>query len=240
MNGQVLVVEDDPHIADLIKLHLGEAGFTTTIVSDGSRALGTFTQIKFSIVILDLMLPGLNGNEVIKQLRAVDKDIPILITTVKSDLMHKIVGFELGADDYLAKPFNILELVARVKALLRRTTAEHSLTSNQVDKCIEIGAVRIDPLRHKVFVGGKEVKLSPTLFQLLHFLIQRPGRAFTRGELLTHVWNYEHEGYEHTVDTHVNRLRGKIEPDAAKPRYVLTVWGVGYRFAEPSEIPVPA
>lgn len=234
MPESILLIEDDPHIAALVKLHLNEAGALVNIFSDGLKAFEEFSKHQYSLLIIDLMLPGLEGKEIIKRVRASDTQIPILITTAKSDLMHKIVGFELGADDYLSKPFEIAELVVRVKALLRRGSPQAKAASEVPPT--EIGNIKVDQYKHKVFINGKEVSLSPKLFDLLIFLMKSPGRAYTRTDLLTHVWGYDHEGYEHTVDTHINRLRSKIEPNPANPTYIITVWGIGYRFAELSEI----
>lgn len=234
MPKHVLLIEDDESIAGLIKLHLEEAGHKIQIINNGNRAIQGFSEHNFSLVIVDLMLPGMGGQEIIQRIRAINRSVPILITSAKNDLIHKVVGFEIGADDYLSKPFEIAELVARAKALLRRASAINVPEEDQVE--IEIGNIRIDQYRHKVFIRDKEISLPPKLFELLLFLIKRPGRAYSRSELLVHVWNYEHEGYEHTVDTHINRLRSKIEPKPSSPQYILTVWGLGYRFAEPSEL----
>lgn len=235
MSQKVLFIEDDINVAQLVTLHLKNTGLEVRTISDGQKGLDEFRKDQFDLLIVDLMLPKLDGKEIIRQVRAVNSDTPILITSAKGDLMNKVVGFELGADDYLPKPFEIEELVARVKALLRRK-ANSASKQEQQNKTLEIGAIKVDLYRHKVTIADKEVELSPILYDLLVFLMKSPGRAYSRANLINYVWNYEHEGYEHTVDTHINRLRSKIEPQPAKPKYVLTVWGVGYKFAEASEL----
>ncbi len=235
MSQKVLFIEDDINVAQLVTLHLKNTGLDVRAIADGQKGLEEFRKEQFDLLIVDLMLPKLDGKEIIRQIRAVNSDTPILITSAKGDLMNKVVGFELGADDYLPKPFEIEELVARVKALLRRKPSSSAKPEAQ-NKVLEIGEIKVDLYRHKVSVAGKEVELSPILYDLLVFLMKSPGRAYSRANLINYVWNYEHEGYEHTVDTHINRLRSKIEPQPAKPKYVLTVWGVGYKFAEESEL----
>lgn len=232
---RILIVEDDPSIADLITLHLTDHGFEPDIARTGTDGLRKAQEGGYALIILDLMLPGIDGNEVLKGIRLKDKSVPVLIVTLKSELVDKVVSLELGADDYLTKPFSIQELLARVKALLRRTQVSES-EKDASPKEIVFGELTIDLERRKVSQGGKNIDLTPRQFDLLVFLAQKPGRPFSRGELLEHVWGYEHSGYEHTVDSHVNRLRAQIEPDPAKPIFILTVWGVGYRFVELSEL----
>jgi DNA-binding response OmpR family regulator len=234
VSQKILFIEDDINVAQLVSLHLKNAGLEVRTISDGQKGLEEFKNNDFDLLIVDLMLPKLDGKEIIRQVRAYNKDIPILITSAKGDLMNKVLGFELGADDFLPKPFEIEELVARVKALLRRRTSNQQNDDNK--KILQIGEIKVDLYRHQVFLLDREIELSPILYDLLVFLMKSPGRAYTRTNLINYVWQYEHEGYEHTVDTHINRLRSKIEPQPANPKYVLTVWGVGYKFAEAAEI----
>lgn len=230
---KVLIVEDDVNIADLMRIHLTNSGYQVDISNNGLDGLEQAKKESYSLIILDIMLPQLDGMEFIKKIRALNILIPILVTTAKGDLVNKVLGFELGADDYLTKPFSIEELVVRAKALLRRANAVSD--SDDKTKLLAIGDIKIDLYRRRASLETKDIELSPKLFDLLVFLISNPGRPFTRAELLANVWEYDHEGYEHTVDTHINRLRAKIEPEPAKPKYILTVWGVGYRFAEERE-----
>ena len=234
MSPKILFIEDDINVAQLVSLHLKNAGLEVRTINDGQKGLDEFRKDSFDLLIVDLMLPKLDGKEIIRQVRVINKHTPILITSAKGDLMNKVLGFELGADDFLPKPFEIEELVARVKALLRRRSL--SQNNDEQKKLLQIGEIKVDLYRHQVYVGEREIELSPVLYDLLVFLMKSPGRAYSRKNLINYVWQYEHEGYEHTVDTHINRLRSKIEPKPAKPKYVLTVWGVGYKFAEVSEI----
>ncbi len=226
----ILVVEDDRDIADLVALHLGDAGFEVTVVGNGREGFRQARGGGFDLVVLDLMLPGLEGLEVCRRLRAESRQVPILILTARSDEVDRVVGLEIGADDYLTKPFSVRELVARVRAVLRRVDAgapEAGAGSGPVVR----GALRIDPAGREVEVDGRPVDLTAKEFDLLLHFARHPGRVFTRAQLLDSVWDYGHTGYEHTVNTHINRLRRKIEPDPSEPTYVATVWGVGYKFA---------
>jgi DNA-binding response OmpR family regulator len=184
-------------------------------------------------VVLDLMLPGIDGLSVCRALRAVPEYVPILMLTAKSSEIDRVLGLEIGADDYLVKPFSLPELIARVKALLRRTEALRDQAARvSADETIRRGDLTIDVARRRVTLGGREVGLTPREFDLLLHFARRPGRVFTRIQLLEQVWGYSHDGYEHTVNSHINRLRAKIESDPARPRYVITVWGVGYKLAD--------
>lgn len=234
MARKVLVVEDSPDIAHLVKLHLADIQCDAEIATTGEEALARFQPEKYDLVVLDLMLPGnMDGLQVCRQLRAQPGYVPILMLTARSAELDRVLGLEMGADDYLTKPFSIPELQARIKALLRRTDAlsKNHDTSN-TDERIEVDGLVIDVERRQVTLTGEPVNLTAKEFDLLLHFARHPGRVYTRMQLLDQVWGYSHEGYEHTVNSHINRLRGKIEADPAQPHYVLTVWGVGYKFTE--------
>lgn len=233
---RVLVVEDDKHIADLIMLHLRDEHLEVVHSADGYQGLRLLEQGGWDALILDLMLPGVDGLEICRRARAMARYTPIIITSARSSEMHRILGLELGADDYLTKPFSMLELVARVKALLRRVDA--MARSLKIDAgSLNAGGLFIDPLTREASLDGRRLDLTPREFDLLYFFARQPGKVFSRMDLLNAVWGYSHEGYEHTVNTHINRLRAKIEPDPAQPVRILTVWGRGYKFASPEEQP---
>ncbi|NMG67172.1 response regulator [Azoarcus indigens] len=227
---RLLVVEDDAHIAELLRMHLGDEGYAVEHAADGDRGLRLVEEQAWDLLVLDLMLPGVDGLEICKRARGLARYLPIIIISARSSEMHRILGLELGADDYLAKPFSMLELVARVKALLRRADA---LARNaRLDAgALACHGIAIDPVARTAAADGAVLDLTPREFDLLHFFARHPDRVFSRLELLDKVWGYAHEGYEHTVNTHINRLRAKIEADPAAPRRILTVWGKGYKFA---------
>ncbi|UCZ83602.1 response regulator transcription factor [Pseudomonas sp. L5B5] len=227
---RVLVVEDDQHIAELIALHLRDEHLQVVHSANGTEGLRLLEQGGWDALVLDLMLPGVDGLEICRRARAMTRYTPIIITSARSSEMHRILGLELGADDYLAKPFSVLELVARVKALLRRVDAlarNLKLDSGSLD----LDGLAIDPLTRDASLDGRRLDLTPREFDLLYFFARQPGKVFSRMDLLNAVWGYNHEGYEHTVNTHINRLRAKIESDPAQPARILTVWGRGYKFA---------
>ena len=186
----------------------------------------------FDLVILDIMLPGIDGMEVCKRIRSEQINVPVLMLTAKSEEIDKVLGLEIGADDYLTKPFSVREFIARVKAIFRRTQMIQDSLSSEAENVIEIGDLKIDVEMRKVIVNGIKVDLSPKEFELLVLLASNPGKSYNRSRLLNLVWGYDFEGYEHTVNSHINRLRAKIEPDMANPIYILTTWGVGYKFNE--------
>ncbi|WP_166359545.1 response regulator transcription factor [Pseudomonas akapageensis] len=233
---RVLVVEDDKHIADLIVLHLRDEQLQVVHCADGDQGLQLLEQGGWDALILDLMLPGVDGLEICRRARAMARYTPIIITSARSSEMHRILGLELGADDYLAKPFSMLELVARVKALLRRVDAM-ARTLKMDTGSLNAGGLFIDPLTREASLDGKRLDLTPREFDLLYFFARQPGKVFSRMDLLNAVWGYSHEGYEHTVNTHINRLRAKVEADPAQPARILTVWGRGYKFASLEEQP---
>ncbi|OWT68962.1 MULTISPECIES: response regulator transcription factor [unclassified Achromobacter] len=231
---RVLIVEDDAHIADLLRLHLRDEGYTVEHAADGDTGLRLLESGGWDALVLDLMLPGVDGLEICRRARAMTRYTPIIITSARSSELHRIVGLELGADDYLAKPFSMLELVARVKALLRRSDAM-ARNARLEGAGLDAGGLHIDALAREVRVDGRPVELTPREFDLLYFFARHPGQVFSRMDLLNQVWGYQHDGYEHTVNTHINRLRLKVELDPAEPRRILTVWGKGYKFATAGE-----
>jgi DNA-binding response OmpR family regulator len=221
----ILIVEDDARIADVIAKNLEAAGFECHCSPDGDRALADFARLKPALMVLDLGLFGLDGLEVLRRVRR-DSDVPILIVTARSSEGDKALGLEVGADDYVTKPFSTLELVARVRALLRRSTGalhEHLL---------EIGGLRIDPARRTLERDGRPVPLTTLEFDLLYFLASRPGRVFDRDALMEHVWGSDRVVDDRSIDSLVSRVRRKLEADPSKPRYLQTVWGAGYRFSD--------
>ena len=232
---RVLVVEDDPDIGRLVTLQLTELDCESRLIADGVSALAEAEAGHYDLVILDLMLPRMDGLQVCRRLRSQARYMPILMLTAKSSELDRVLGLELGADDYLTKPFSMLELAARVKAVFRRADHQEAAAAAQTgasEQLIEADRLRIDLQRHEVHVEGKPVELTAKEFELLVYFARSPGRVHTRAQLLDQVWGYSHSGYEHTVNSHINRLRNKIERDPANPLYIQTVWGVGYKFGE--------
>jgi DNA-binding response OmpR family regulator len=225
VSQRILVVEDDGHIADLIVKNLEVAGYECHASPDGGHALADFERVKPDLVVLDLGLPGLDGLEVTRRLRR-DSDVPILMVTARSSEGDKLLGLEIGADDYITKPFSTAELVARVRALLRRSSGTLR------ERPLEVGPLRIDPARRAVELAGQSVPLTTLEFDLLYFLASRPGRVFSREALMEHVWGSDRVVDDRSIDSLVSRLRRKLERDPAQPRFVQTVWGAGYRFTE--------
>ncbi|WP_199563515.1 response regulator transcription factor [Oceanispirochaeta sp. M1] len=233
---KVLIVEDDREIAAVVSMNLEDLGLQTEQVVDGKTGLRMALEGEYDLIILDIMLPLLDGISVCKSIREQNPVIPIMMLTARADEIDRILGLELGADDYMTKPFSVRELRARVKALLRRSRVlSPDVSRESKDTLIEIGSLSIDTIMRKVLLNNEVVELTVKEFELLGLFARNPGRAFSRSELLKKIWGYQFEGYEHTVNTHINRLRNKIEEDPAHPRYLKTVWGVGYRFAELSE-----
>jgi len=228
----ILVVEDDPDIAQLLHLHLRDTGYDVDLVKDGLSGLQQALARSYDLIILDLMLPGMDGLELCRKLRASSRYSLVLMLTAKSTELDRVMGLEVGADDYLTKPFSILELLARVKALFRRMDAFRAQTPVANPLTIRAGDLVIEVDKRKVQLRGQSIELTAKEFDLLLQFAQHPGQVYTRAKLLDLVWGYSHEGYEHTVNSHINRLRAKIEEDSSRPRYILTVWGVGYSFSE--------
>mgnify|MGYP001038521642 CR=1 FL=1 len=227
----VLIIEDDSNITELLTIHLSDLGCKVVSEKNGQNGLGRALDSAFDLVILDVMLPGLNGMEVCRKIRQTDRQMPILMLTARSEEIDKVMGLETGADDYLTKPFSVREFIARVRVIFRRSE-EKARYSQPLAPQISIAGLEIDVDKRKVVLRGERIELSPREFELIVLLASNPGRSYSRKQLLSLVWGYDFEGYEHTVNTHINRLRGKIEADASNPSFVLTTWGVGYRFNE--------
>jgi DNA-binding response OmpR family regulator len=202
------------------------------LAHDGQTGLSKATSGAYDLVILDLMLPGLDGLEICRRLRRAVTYVPILMLTSKATELDRVLGLEIGADDYVTKPFSIQELLARVKAIFRRSESLQSVSSESTGKTVRVGELLIDMDKRNVMLGHRAVDLTAKEFELLSHFALHPGRVYTRTQLLDQVWGYGHEGYEHTVNSHINRLRAKIETNPAQPGYIITVWGVGYKFAD--------
>jgi DNA-binding response OmpR family regulator len=230
-SNTILVVDDERKIVELVRLYLEREGYRVLAAYDGKSGLDLARQEKPALIVLDWMLPGLSGVDVCRALRQ-ESAAPIVMLTARAEEADKLIGLELGADDYVTKPFSPRELVARVRAVLRRSEGAAGPGAAQASASVTVGEVTADMARHQVRVAGRTVDLTPTEFALLAALIQSPGRVYTRLQLLDKALGDSYEGYERTVDAHVKNLRQKLEPDPAKPRYVLTVFGVGYKFAE--------
>ena len=230
---QILIVEDNADLASLIQLHLDDINCAADIALDGGQAMVLFGKGQYDLIILDIMLPVMDGISLCRKFRESGPYIPIIMLTSKSSEIDRVVGLEVGADDYITKPFSIPELLARIKARFRSVEAlANSPQPNAQAEVLVAGQMNIDPQRRQVSIENREINLTAREFDLLLYFAQRPGRVQTRTQLLDQVWGYQFEGYEHTVNTHINRLRLKIETNPAKPVYILTVWGVGYKFTE--------
>ena len=234
MRRNVLVIEDSSDIADLIALHLRDLDCEATLAADGLSGYDLAKSGRFDLIILDLMLPGIDGLELCRRLRGETDYTPILMLTAKSAEVDRVLGLEIGADDYLTKPFSIRELLARVKAIFRRVD-EIAKRGQDGGKVLKTGDMVIDFAKRAVSVGDRAIDLTAKEFDLLIQFAKHPGRVFTRSQLLDLVWGYGHAGYEHTVNSHINRLRSKVEEQPARPKHILTVWGVGYKFNDRPE-----
>jgi DNA-binding response OmpR family regulator len=234
---RVLIIEDDQDIADVVALNLQDLGLRADRAVDGRTGLQKALETDYALVILDLMLPKMDGLSVCSRIRERNPVTPILMLTAKSEELDRVLGLEIGADEYVTKPFSIRELVARVKALLRRVRTDRDAAAGRAEKGrIEIGDLVMDFEKRRVTLTGATIDLTVKEFDLLALFARNPGRTYSRTDLLNLVWGYQFEGYEHTVNSHINRLRAKIERDPGHPRYLRTVWGVGYRFSEVSEL----
>ncbi len=224
----ILIIEDEHDIADLITLHLKSQGHRVTHFDNGKIGYSYAISNSWDIMILDLNLPGLSGVEVCQKVRAKDVNKPILMLTANSEEDDKISGLNIGADDYMTKPFSVKELMARVSAMVRRTDIQKSEAEDF--KELQFRNLLVDKKKRKVMIGEARVELTPKEFDLLHLLMSNPGVTYSRKDLLNQIWSYDFDGYDHTVNSHINRLRSKVEKDPNNPEYVLTTWGVGYRF----------
>ena len=230
---KVLLVEDDPDLAQLVLLQLQDIDVECRWIANGREALEVATNEAFDMLLLDVMLPEVDGLEICRTVRSVNRHIPIMMLTAKVSEMDRVLGLELGADDYITKPFSMMELLARVKAMLRRVNVSEEQSSG-VDSSseeLEFKNLKLQTDSRRVYISDSEVELTPKEYDLLFHFITNPGKVFSRMDLLDKVWGYQYEGYHHTVNSHINRLRTKIEKNAAEPEYILTRWGVGYEFA---------
>lgn len=224
--SKILIVEDEEALSDPLAFLLGREGFQTIVVDNGLDALPVFGREGADLVLLDVMLPGMSGMEVCRKLREVSS-VPIIMLTAKDSELDKVLGLELGADDYVTKPYSARELIARIRAVLRRRSAE---TDSATESVLQGGPVRMDIDRHVVTVNGEEISMPRKEFELLEILLRNVGRVMTRGQLIERVWGADYVGDTKTLDVHIKRLRSKIEPDSSAPQYVVTVRGLGYKF----------
>jgi DNA-binding response OmpR family regulator len=232
MNKQILVIEDQHDIAELIAMHVTDLGHQVHCEAEGTAGLKAAQSKAYDLIVLDVMLPGIDGMEIIKTLRMERNSVPVLMLTARATEIDRVLGLELGADDYLSKPFSVPELQARIKALLRRAEMSQEPAEETSTDKLQFGDMSIDCASREVRIDNHVVALTAREFDLLLYFARHPGRAFTRLQLLDAVWGTQFEGYEHNVNTHINRLRSKIEQDPSRPQFVLTVRGVGYRFSE--------
>jgi DNA-binding response OmpR family regulator len=232
MARTILIVEDNQELARLLEMHLRDLSYEVELAFDGDSGLSKTEAKKYDLIILDLMLPGLDGLEICRRVRSKDAYTPILVLTSRASELDRVLGLEMGADDYVTKPFSIRELLARVKAIFRRVDELKSEREEGKRAIIKAKNLLIDPERRKVSLKGASVDLTAKEFDLLQHFARHPGKVFSRSQLLDVVWGYGHDGYEHTVNSHINRLRAKIEDNPSQPEYILTVWGVGYKFAD--------
>jgi DNA-binding response OmpR family regulator len=229
---RILVIEDDLDISHLLEINLRDNAYEVDVANNGLDGFELACAKEYQLIVLDLMLPGLDGLEICKRLRSQKITVPILMLTAKTSELDRVLGLELGADDYLSKPFSIMELQARVKAILRRVDLSSQPATAAASETIESGGLYINVPGRQVSVDGQALELTAKEFDLLLHFARHPGRVYSRGQLLDQIWGYSHSGYEHTVNTHINRLRKKIEGNPEQANYIETVWGVGYRFRE--------
>jgi len=230
---RILFIEDQPDLVDLVRQHLESERYEVTAAADGAAGLRAFATGPWGLVILDWMLPEISGLDVLRRIREDDSRTPVLMLTARGEEADKVLGLELGCDDYMTKPFSMRELAARINVLRRRVERADEIARGAADeRVLVLGPLSIDPAKRKVTVGGRPIQLTLKEYDLLMALASRPGRTFSRQQLLDLVWNLDTDVYEHTVNSHVNRLRGKIEADPGRPELIQTVWGVGYRFTD--------
>ncbi len=228
----LLVVEDDENISTALAEYFSRSGYTVTTAADGVAGVETAVNVRPDVVVLDLMLPKMDGLTVCKELRQKNPLMPIIMLTAKDDVVDKVLGLEMGADDYITKPFSLREVEARIKSVLRRSRAAAAAGDGHDETPIVRGKLRVDPVRREVTIADKHVDLTPKEFDLLRLFAANPGRVFPRKYLLEKIWDYSYEGYDRTIDSHINRLRAKIEDNPENPQLVLTVWGIGYKFTD--------
>src|SRR5712691_12219259 len=228
----LLVVEDDENISSAISEYFSRAGYNVKTVEDGLMGVKTALDDHPDAVVLDLMLPKMDGLAVCRELREKAGYLPILMLTAKDDVVDKVLGLEMGADDYITKPFSLRELEARIKSVLRRSRNPAGPDDAKNEAPIVRGKLRIDGVRREVTIGDRQVELTPKEFDLLKLFASNPGRVFPRKYLLEKIWDYSYEGYDRTIDSHINRLRAKVEDNPDNPQLVLTVWGIGYKFTD--------
>lgn len=233
MSHRILVIEDDEDIAKLLRIHLSDQGYDVDLADDGESGVKKLSNEHYDLVVLDLKLPDIDGLEVCRRIRNQPRYSPVLILTSKSSVVDRVVGLEMGADDYVTKPFSIQELLARVKAIFRRIESIEKASAPTESEVIESGDFLVDVEKRKVALRDETLDLTAKEFDLLLQFIRHPGRVYTRSQLLGLMWGYQHAGCDHTVNSHINRLRAKTEQNPRKPEYILTVWGVGYKFREP-------
>ncbi len=232
----ILIIEDDREISNVVSMNVKDLGYAIDTATDGQTGLRKAMENRYSLIILDIMLPGIDGLDICREIRGSDPYTPIMMLTARSEEIDRVLGLELGADDYLTKPFSLRELTARIKALIRRShTVQPGNLEPTIEETRQIGSIFIDFSKRKVQIDKDVLDLTVKEYELLQLFMRNPGRAYSRSDLLNIIWGYQFEGYEHTVNTHINRLRNKIEPDPSNPHYLETVWGVGYRFTENDE-----
>ena len=232
---KILVIEDNPDIATLVMVNLRGKNMQVNHAADGKSGLQQALSGDYQLVILDLMLPGIDGMDVCRLMRSEKNYTPVLMLTAKTSELDRVLGLEAGADDYLIKPFSVPELVARVNAIFRRVEQYTRSADQDETETLQFGHLCVDPDKRQVLLGESCVELTAKEFDLLWYFARNPERVYTRSQLLNNVWGYGHDGYEHTVNSHINRLRAKIEADPAKPQFDITIWGVGYKFSPQSQ-----
>jgi two-component system alkaline phosphatase synthesis response regulator PhoP len=226
---KVLIIEDDIDLSNLVQIHLKDLSYDISVAYNGKEGYDLAHSGEYDLILLDIMLPDMDGLNICQKLRALDNYTPILMITAKSEEIDKVIGLESGADDYITKPFKIREFIARVKAMMRRQDQFKMLSQKENTK-LKFKDLLIDESKRKIILNDKRIELTPKEFDLLVMMAKNPGRSYSRSELLELIWGYDFSGYEHTVNAHINRLRAKIEEDPNNPVYILTTWGVGYRF----------
>lgn len=234
-NKKILIIEDDLEICELLKIHLKDIGCLADTAQDGLIGFEKAKREAYDLIILDIRLPNMDGIEICQKLRANNINTAIIMLTARSEEIDRVLGLEVGADDYMTKPFSVREFIARVKAIFRRSSMINEQVNRDNAQLLIHGALSIDIERRKVLLNNSKIELSPKEFELLVLMASNPGKSYNRSRLLNLIWGYDFEGYEHTVNSHINRLRAKIEADMDHPQYILTTWGVGYKFNEEIE-----